>query len=218
MRGRDRLTRQTRVLPLLDEFQKWLSRLTEHDRGNLLGIFRGLRNVPSTDMLSFSLVLSGLTNIKDYANASNDFRIVFDYYPLKELNVDEAEALVSANSTIEFDCRALSRVRAPSGGNPYLINLLCQDVVELLRDANRSYCLLEDIDAVVARQLECGEDSKVWRYIEYLLRKDEEDHGPQILEYPAVVGLANALRSRSSLRTHVSAAEIASDMNAIEQH
>jgi tRNA A-37 threonylcarbamoyl transferase component Bud32 len=155
-----------------------------------------------------------LTTLKEYAHASNDFRSAFDYYQLKELTKEEAEALVRTNGTIEYDVRAVGRVRSLSGNNPFLLNLLCQDLVDVLREANRNYCLIEDIDAVVSRQLERGEDSKVWRYLEYLLRKDEEDHGAQIPEYPALVALANALRNRGDLRTHVSISEIAGDMEA----
>ncbi len=205
---REHVSQPTRVLLLLDEFQKWLSRLTDTELGAVLGVFRGLRNIPVSEKISFSFVLSGLTNLRAYAKASNDFRNSVEYYELKPFNKDEAEALIRANSTIEFDRRALSRIRDLSGGNPFLINLLCQDVVEELRGVNRCYCLLGDIEYVIAKHLERGEDSKVWRYLEYLLRKDEEDHGSQIAEYPTIVALAAALRQRSLARGYVSLEDI----------
>jgi serine/threonine protein kinase len=205
---RRNVTKPVRILLLLDEFQKWLSQLSEKHRGNLLGVFRGLRNVPSSDRLSFSFVLCGLTNLKVFAKASIDFKNAVEYYELKELNKEESEALLRANRRIDFDRRALDRISHLSGGNPFLINLLGQDIVDVLRQATRSYCLLEDVNAVISNHLK-SEDSKVWRYLEYLLRKDEEDHGPQIAEYATVVALANTVRRRSPIRECVSIPEIA---------
>jgi hypothetical protein len=210
---RRNISKPVRILLLLDEFQKWLSQLSERDRGNLLGIFRGLRNVPSSDRLSFSFVLCGLTNLKAFATASIDFKNAVDYYELKELNKEESEALLRANRRIDFDRRALDRISHLSGGNPFLINLLGQDIVDVLRQATRSYCLLEDVNAVISNHLK-SEDSKVWRYLEYLLRKDEEDHGPQIAQYATVVALANTVRRRSPIREYVSIPEIAAVIEA----
>ena len=52
------LSKDTRILLLIDEFQKWLSLLDAEDRTRILTGLRGLFNRPATGKLSISIVLS----------------------------------------------------------------------------------------------------------------------------------------------------------------
>jgi serine/threonine protein kinase len=209
------LPKQVHILLLLDEFQRWLSALRTEERRDLLGILRGLtKNRPADSRLLVSVVVAGLSNLRDFMQCSLDFQTAFDTYELRQFNASETEALVRSNTTIDFDLRAVERIRQLSGGNPFLINLLGNDLAELLRTERRTYCFPADVESVVASQLDRGEDSKVWKYLQYLLRLDEEDSGAQIPEFGSVVALAKTLTQGASMRAYAGLQEIAEYVEA----
>lgn len=208
-----KLTKPTRVLLLVDEFQKWTSALDNESRTKVLAALRGLMNRPENTNLSFSMVLSGLSNIKRYVAASADFRNAVKWKIIGSFNELEAERLIRSNQTIEFDVRAVVALRDFSGGNPFLINLLGNKVVEWLRQQHRSYCFREDVEYAVRDELG-KEESRGWSFVQYLLKEGEEDHAPEIAELPTLVAVAWSLQQRGQLRSFVRSREILADLDA----
>jgi serine/threonine-protein kinase len=208
-----RLKEPKRILLLLDEFQKWISLLDTEARTKVLAIFRGLMNRPQGDALSIAVVLSGLTNIREYTKMSADFLNAFRIYEVKAFSATEAAALIRSNSSIEFDARALARISELSGGNPFLINLLGNDIAARLRDQGRPYCFPDDVERVVKSQLEDRQNSRVWNFLQYLLKEGEEDHAAEITELPGLLALAWTLKTRGSRRTLVAVDEIAEEFH-----
>lgn len=205
-----RLTEPKRVLLLLDEFQKWLSLLDIQARTRILAIFRGLMNRPRGETLSIAIILFGLPSIREYTRTSADFINAFRIYEVRAFNRDEAAALIRSNPTIEFDARSVSRISELSGGNPFLINLLGNDIASRLRQHGRPYCFPDDVERVVQSQLDDRLNSRVWSFLEYLLKQGEEDHASEIGELPGLRALAWTLKTRGSRRP-VAVEEIAEE-------
>lgn len=211
-----KLQHEVRLLLLLDEFQKWITLLDPESRTRVLAILRGIFNRPHAGKLSISIVLSGLTNIKEFADSSADFKNAFQMYSIEAFSLPEADALIRSNATIEFDSRAVVRIRDLAGGNPFLINLLCNDIANRLREQERAYCLPDDVERVVKTQLANRENSRVWSFLQYLLKEGEEDHASEILELPALLALAYTKRMRGATRTFIGVDEIVAELNAAE--
>jgi eukaryotic-like serine/threonine-protein kinase len=207
-----KLPSQTRLLLLIDEFQKWISLLDSESRARILYILRGLFNRPEAGRFSVSIILSGLSNIREFTRASADFENAFQVFNIEAFNLSEVDSLIRSNPTIEFDTRAVTQMRHLAGGNPFLINLLGNDIAARLREKGRAYCLPEDVGRVVRAQLDDKENSRVWSFLQYLLKEGEEDHAAQIPEFPALLALAYAFRMRGAGRRMISVEEIASEM------
>jgi tRNA A-37 threonylcarbamoyl transferase component Bud32 len=207
-----KLPSPTHLLLLIDEFQKWISLLDAESRTRILSVLRGLFNRPEGGHLSISIVLSGLSNIREFTRTSADFENAFQIFNIEAFSLSEADALVRSNPTIEFDTRAVTQMRHLSGGNPFLINLLGNDIAARLREQGRTYCLPEDVDRVVQAQLDDKENSRVWNFLQYLLKEGEEDHAAQISELPTLIALAYTFRMRGTGRKMISVDEIASEM------
>lgn len=207
------LERPTRLLLLVDEFQKWMSALDNEGRTKVLAALRGLMNRSEQSKLSLSMVLSGLSNIKRYVASSADFRNAVTWKVIGAFTIPEAERLIRSNQSIDFDVRAVTALRDFSGGNPFLINLLSNKVVEWLRQQRYSYCFREDVDQAVRDELGT-EESRGWSFVQYLLKEGEEDHAPEIEELPSLVAVAWSLQQRGSLRTSVRLREVLADLEA----
>jgi hypothetical protein len=207
------LARPTRLLLLVDEFQKWMSALDSESRTKILASLRGLMNRSEQSRLSFSMVLSGLSNLKRYVASSADFRNAVKWKVIGAFSNLEAERLIRSNGSIDFDTRAVTALRDFSGGNPFLINLLGNKVVEWLRRQQHSYCFREDVDQAVRDELGT-EESRGWSFLQYLLKEGEEDHAPEIEELPSLVAVAWSLQQRGSLRTSVRLHEVLADLAA----
>jgi hypothetical protein len=208
-----KLTKPTRLLLLVDEFQKWISALDAESRTRVLAALRGLMNRPESSQLSFSMVLSGLSNIKRYIASSADFRNAVKWKVIGPFTNLEAERLIRSNKSIEFDVRAITALRDFSGGNPFLINLLGNKVVEWLRQQRCSYCFREDVDHAVRDELGT-EESRGWSFVQYLLKEGEEDHAPELEELPTLVAVAWSLQQRGQVRSFVRLREILADLDA----
>jgi serine/threonine protein kinase len=203
-----KLKSPTRLLLLLDEFQKWITLLDPESLLRVLSILRGLFNRPETGTLSISIVLSGLTNIRDLTRASVDFENAFKIFSIEAFTLPEADALIRSNTSIEFDSRAVIRIRDLAGGNPFLINLLCNDIAARLRELGRAYCLPEDVQRVVSTSLEDRDNSRVWSFLQYLLKEGEEDHASEIAELPTLLALAHTRKMRGTGRNFIGSDEI----------
>lgn len=210
------LPQQKHVLLLLDEFQKWISLLDAEARTRVLAAFRGLMNRPHGEPLSIAIVLSGLTNIREYTKTSADFLNAFRVFEVKAFSAAEAAALIRSNNSIEFDARALGRISELSGGNPFLINLLGNDIAARLREHGRPYCFPDDVERVVKSQLDDRQNSRVWSFLQYLLKQGEEDHASEIVELPGLLALAWTLKTRGSRRTLVAVEEIVEELRNLD--
>ena len=211
-----RLKSPVRLLLLLDEFQKWITLLDPESRTRILYILRGLFNRPESGTLSISIVLSGLTNIREFTRASADFENAFQIFSIEAFTLAETDSLIRSNASIEFDSRAVARIRDLAGGNPFLINLLCNDIASRLRELGRAYCLPEDVERVVKAQLEDRENSRVWSFLQYLLKEGEEDHASEIPELPTLLALGHTRRMRGTGRSFIGTDEIVTELRAAE--
>lgn len=187
-------------LILIDEFQKWLSRLLPEGRAQVLLLLRALMNRPHSERFGISVILSGLSDLKEYTKASADFKAFFPMYRIESFAAEESAALLRSNPTVDYDVRAMRLVHELSGGNPYLVNLLGDEITTYLQELGRSYCLASDVENVVQGELADKSNSRVWSFVEYLLRQGEEDQAAMIEELPAVEALAWALRQRGTRR------------------
>jgi hypothetical protein len=200
------------LLLLIDEFQKWLSHLDPDSRAQLLGIIRGIY-IRQGGNVRISIILSGLTNIYEYRKASADFSNAFhNVYEIQQFDQRASEALIRSNTTIEFDRRAVELIRQLSGGNPYLINLLGNEISKYLRDKHRPYCFRDDVEEVVRGQLDEAQSSPIWLFLQYLLKQGEEDQASEIRELPALTDLAWTLGRRGSARDKVALIEIEGEL------
>ena len=195
-------------LILIDEFQKWLSRLLAGDRTQVLLLLRTLVNRPHSEKFAVSVILSGLSDLKEHQKASADFKNFFPSSEIKCFSADETAALLRSNPTVDYDVRAVRLIHELAGGNPFLVNLLGDEITTYLRELERSYCLASDVENVVENELADKSSSRVWSFVEYLLRQGEEDQAAMIEELPAVEALAWALRRRATRRTTMRLAEL----------
>lgn len=217
----DVVPNDVRVLLLIDEFQKWVSAIDAEAVTRVLGLLRGLFNRPSGARVSFSIVLSGLTNLDTLAARNADFKNAFRALKLRPFNQRETDALVRSNDSIEFDTRAIAVVRSLSGGNPFLVNLIGSMIASALRDAGRSYCLPEDVERVVENELR-DEQSRVRSFVQYLLRKGEENHAAEVEELPTLIALAYVFREHRGTQRYASVERIIEEMRRarveVEEH
>src|SRR5207249_3107405 len=102
-----KLNSETRLLLLIDEFQKWISSLRDDERARVLSSLRGLFNRPEGGKLSISIVLSGLTNIREFTRSSADFENAFRVFKIEAFNLPETAELIGSNTSIQFDSRAV---------------------------------------------------------------------------------------------------------------
>jgi serine/threonine protein kinase len=195
-------------LILIDEFQKWLSRLLPDGRTQVLLLLRTLVNRPLGEKFGLSVILSGLSDLKEHQKASADFKNLFPSSEIKCFTAPETAALLRSNPTIDYDVRAVRLIHELTGGNPFLVNLLGDEVATHLRDLKRSYCLATDVENVVDNELADKASSRVWSFVEYLLRKGEEDQAAMIDELPAVEALAWSLQRRGTKRRTMRLAEL----------
>jgi len=200
---------------LIDEFQKWLSDLNFDARTEILGIIRGVY-IRQGGHLHISVILSGLSNIKEYRKASSDFCNAFStVLEIQAFDQRASEALIRSNNSIDFDRRAVDLIRILSGGNPYLINILGNEICKYLRDKERPYCFGEDVEEVVSGQLDAT-SSPIWLFLQYLLKKGEEDYASEIPELPALIDLAWTLGRRGSSRDKVAIKEIEAELRRVD--
>src|SRR5207237_911727 len=123
---------------------------------------------------------------------------------------------IRSNASIEFDARAVARMGELSGGNPFLINLLGNDIAARLREYGRPYCYPDDVERVVKSQLDDRQNSRVWNFLQYLLKQGEEDHASEILELPGLLALAWTLKTRGSRRAVVAVEEIVEELRNLD--
>lgn len=204
--------RPVHLLLLIDEFQKWLSDLSVDARAQLLGIIRGVY-IRQGGSLKISMVLSGLTSIYEYRKASADFSNAFhNIYEIQRFDQRASEALIRSNRSIDFDRRAVELIRFLSGGNPYLINILGNEICRYLQEKGRPYCFGDDVEEVVRGQLDAAKSSPIWLFLQYLLRQGEEDYASEIPELPALTDLAWTINRRGSSRDKVAIKEIEDEL------
>jgi serine/threonine protein kinase len=134
---------------------------------------------------------------------------------IQEFDQRASEALIRSNNSIDFDRRAVELIRFLSGGNPYLINILGNEICKYLRDKERPYCFRDDVEEVVSGQLDAA-SSPIWLFLQYLLKKGEEDYASEIPELPALIDLAWTLGRRGSSRDKVAIKEIEAELRRMD--
>lgn len=182
-----------RILLLMDEFQRWLSRLTRNDAQSLLTVLREF-NERALGHVEVSFVLFGLRNLWDLTNLSNDFRLAVDRWEIKPFTLKETEAYLGAVVEPKLDGRAQRRLWQLSGGNPYVLNRLCDSLQNYLRRQERGWATMLDIEALV--EDEGARDGRLDDFLAYMVREGEEDSAPTLRELTVLRAVASTLHDR----------------------
>ncbi|MFK7803162.1 MAG: TGS domain-containing protein [Anaerolineae bacterium] len=148
-----------RIILVIDEFNLLAEEMISNTNDNQSQFFHQLRGMimsPRFKNLIFAPIVHtsvyklGLTN-KDV----NGFYALAKFIDIRSLDNDAATSLITKpmDGYIKFDSKVVNRLVAGTAGNPYLINLLCYAIVELLYNDNRSIARIEDLDIAYTRSL-----------------------------------------------------------------
>lgn len=180
---------RTRVLLLLDEFQRWLAGLDDpQDRRALLNLFRGFNDAVGGGRLEVSFILFGLQNLKRFRDDSLDFAAAVRSFEVRPFTLEETRRYVRQCLPQDHDDRVRRRLYELSGGNPFVLNLLCQAVVRSANADQRSYCVPSDID-----ELASSLDERIEVVFRYMLREDEEEEAPTLPQLTVLRAVASRL-------------------------
>lgn len=189
-----RLNAPSRVLLLLDEFQKWVSGLQDPlDRLVLLNAFRAF-NDASGSRLDVSFVLFGLQNLLRFHRESIDFRAAVEAYEIRPFTLEESKRYVQECLPQAHDDRVRRRLHELSGGNPFVLNIFCQQLAARANQANRGYCLPGDVESLLDGLV----DDRVEAVFAYMLREDEEENAPSLIQLSTLRAVAGRLHETGS--------------------
>lgn len=203
-----KITQPLRVLLLLDEFQKWLAGLSsDQERLALLTALRHF-NENALGKLDVSFVLCGLQNLRQMMKISADFANAVDPFEVRELTAEEADKYLrfrlEEELSIELDDRTRKRLIRLSGGNPYVLNRLGFGLLDRLRDMNRRWCTVKDIDDLI----EDPDESRLDHYLQYMLREDEDENAATLRQLTVLRAVASLLRHRGDFTGYVRVLEV----------
>ncbi|MHB8877411.1 MAG: protein kinase domain-containing protein [Myxococcaceae bacterium] len=195
---------RTRVLLLIDEFQKWLSGLAIQERVALLGALRHF-NEKALGQLEVSFVLSGLDSLREFSKASTDFEGAVKKYWVKEMTQDESNLYIQNRFSLDppLDGRTRKRFIRLSGGNPFVLNRLGGNLLDLLKDRGRRWCTIADVDEVLAQP-----DSRLESYLRYVMCEDEEENAPALRQLTVLRAVASLLDKRDDYDGYVRLEEV----------
>lgn len=208
----ERASRQVRapvrVLLLIDEFQKWVAGLTSpQERQVLLNALRHF-NERALGNVDVSFVLCGLQSLREMMRASADFANAVDTFEVRELTSEEADRYLRTRLQeelrIELDDRTRQRLIRLSGGNPYVLNRLGLGLLEQLREKNRRWCTVADIDDLI----ESPDESRLDHYLQYMLREDEDENAATLRQLSVLRAVASLLDRRGDFAGYVRAGEV----------
>lgn len=190
----NRLRERARVLLLLDEFQKWLSGLPDRaDRLVLLDAFRAFNDTSAT-RLEVSYVLFGLQNLMRFHKESIDFAAAVKPWPVRPFTLEESKRYVQQCLPQAHDDRVRRRLHVLSGGNPFVLNIFCQQLATRASNADRGYCLPSDVEALLDDLV----DERVEAVFAYMLREDEEENAPSLIQLTTLRAVAGRLHETGS--------------------
>lgn len=195
---------QARVLLLLDEFQKWLSGLSDKaDRLALLNVFRAF-NDASGARLDVTFVLFGLQNLLRFQKESIDFAAAVKGWQIKPLTLEESKRYVQECLPQAHDERVRRRLHVLCGGNPFVLNIFCQQLADRANEHLRGYCIPSDVEALLERFV----DDRVEAVFTYMLREDEEENAPSLTQLTVLRAVASALHETGSHESWVRTEEV----------
>ena len=201
-----RTVQPVHVLLLLDEFQRWLSGLSQSDRQAVLNCFRDF-NEGAIGKLRVSFVLTGLRVLKSYSDESADFAAAVRRYEISGLNMEESDRYLRECFPLDNDCRVRRRLGKLAGGNPFVLNILCDELVQYVgRGQSRSHCLVTDVDNLVESGDTGGQ--RIHAYLRYMLREDEEDESPTLPQLTMLRAVASVIKAGGDFDRGARVAEI----------
>jgi hypothetical protein len=168
------LTAPVNVLLLVDEFQRWVAGLERKaDRQVVLNLLRHFNDMGAHSKLQVAFVLFGLRNLERIRRESTDFAAAVSAYEIKPFTLQESAKYVSACLPLELDQRVRRRLHHLSGGNPLIINRLCDVLWRRAKEAGRVYCLPAHVEELA--DVETQGDSQIEAVFRYMLHEDEEE-------------------------------------------
>lgn len=178
-----------RVLLLLDEFQKWLSGLPDKlDRLTLLNAFRAFNDTPGS-RLDVAFILFGLQNLLRFQKESIDFAAAVKSWQIKPLTLEESKRYVQECLPQAHDDRVRRRLHVLCGGNPFVLNVFCQQLADRANELNRGYCIPSDVESLLERFV----DDRVEAVFAYMMREDEEENAPSLTQLTVLRAVASRL-------------------------
>jgi hypothetical protein len=196
-----------KVLLLIDEFQKWVAALPDRsDRQRVLSAFRDFNDGVFNESLSVSFALFGLKSLRRIAGESNDFSNAVQRFEVRELTNEEGARYVGETLPVDHDGRARERLARISGGNPFVLNLLCAEATKLVTRLERPYLLVSDIDEMLANM--GGLDSRLESFFGYMLKQDEDEAAPALPQFTVLASVASLLDHGGDYAAHVSEAAV----------
>nr|BDT37402.1 serine/threonine protein kinase [Myxococcus sp. MH1] len=194
------LKEKTRVLLLLDEFQKWIAGLgSKQERLALLAALRHFNE--RSGKLEVAFVLSGLQSLKGLVQESTDLANAVESFEVKELTNEEADRYLRERVPLELDGRTRRRLISLSGGNPYVLNRLGGLLVEMLRHQQRSWCTVADADALLLD--DDAQTGRLAEFVKYMLHEDEDDGAATLRQLTVLRAVASTLNERGDFDGYV---------------
>lgn len=203
----DVVTKQTKVLLLIDEFHKWLAALDRpEDRQQVLNAFRSFNDKACGPKIDVSFVLFGLRSLKRLCADSNDFSNAVTMHEIRHLNIEEGSRYVLGTLPVDHDRRTRDRLSRLSGGNPFVLNLLCAELARTVAEAQRAYAIGSDVDAILANM--DGLDSRIDSFFTYMLKEDEDESASTLTQLTVLQAIASILNDDGDFQRLVSASEV----------
>lgn len=202
-----RLDSELKVLLLIDEFQKWVAALDEQaDRQSVLNAFRDFNDEGSGHNLSVSFILFGLRSLQRIARDSVDFANAVSRVELKALTLEESTRYVLETLPVAHDGRTQRRLARLSGGNPFVLNLLCAELTTRVVRQQRPYALVTDVGSMLDDF--DGLDSRLGSFFSYMLKQDEDEGSPTLPQLTVLRAVASILHTKGDYSTFVSASAV----------
>ncbi len=203
------------ILLTLDEFEALDEAISNNRLGEqaILGTLRHIIQHRS----SFKLLLAGSHTLDEFRRWSS-YLINAQVLHLSYLQDDEARQLIESpikEFALVYSAAASQRVLDLTRGHPYLVQLLCSEIVNLKNEQapnQRRYTTNDDVDAAIPAMLERG--SQFFADIE--LHQVSED-GVTLLHYLARVGKAQGMDHTSLRHALVDLVQLGVDTTAVNQ-
>jgi len=203
----DSLKEHTRVLLLLDEFQKWLAGLAS--RQERLALLEALRHFNDrAGKLDVSFVLSGLQNLRSLVQESTDLANALEAFEIRALTNEESERYVRERLPFDLDGRTRRRLVTLSGGNPYVLNRLGGNLLESLKQKRRRWCTAADVDALLDE--DDAQSGRLSEFVKYMLHEDEDDNAATLRQLTVLRAAASTLHERGDFDGYVRVTDVES--------
>ena len=141
-----------RIILLCDEFNLLADnylKSTKEARSKLFNQLRGITTSPRFRRVTLVPIVHSSIYKMGLANPDmHDFYAQGPGINIKPLDKESARQLITRpmDGFIEYDQRTVNQLILGTSGNPYLIHLLCYEIVERLHHESRSFANLEDLN------------------------------------------------------------------------